>query len=252
MASWAGPAVDGSSSVGLLASSDLALNFLSTHARVANGLLRSWLMNFRVSYFRHALPIFGLALAGPGCGENQPSLPMVENYSAAWQQALPPDINGIGLAPKELRWQAGTLYYRNGDIPMSIVALPVGPGVAPAPQVLSNEGAFRIWVEEDQVLYSQSETLKAVPTAGGGAPVTVLQGPDSLGISGSQRLEALDEDLDANYFYYDSWRHHAGHPALGRVAPPPRAGGDPQQAGRVHHLCGGSPSNDSTTGRPES
>jgi len=145
---------------------------------------------------RHALPIFSLAFAGVGCGDNKPPLPMVENYAAAWQQALPPDLNGVGAAPTELRWQVGTLYYRNRDVPSTIVALPVGPGVAPAPQVVSNEDSFRIWVEGDQVLYSQSETLKAVPT-GGGPPVTVLQGPDSFGISGSQRLEVAVQDLDA-------------------------------------------------------
>jgi len=176
---------------------------------------------------RHALPIFSLAFAGVGCGDNKPPLPMVENYAEAWQQASPPDLNGVGAAPTELRWQAGTLYYRNRDVPSTIVALPVGPGVAPAPQVVSNEDSFRIWVEGDQVLYSQSETLKAVPT-GGGPPVTVLQGPDSFGISGSQRLEVAVQDLDANYFYYDTWRI-TPDTVFWNVWRLPRAGGDPQK-----------------------
>jgi hypothetical protein len=150
-------------------------------------------------------------------------------YSGAWQEVIPPDVNNIGLAPSELRWQDGTLYYRAPDVPMTIQALPVGNGVAPTPRILTSEDSFRIWIEGDRVLYSQGEVLRAIPTAGG-TPVTVLAGPDTFGNGANQILYASDQDLVADYYYYDTWRNTPGAEGeTWNVWRLPRAGGDPEK-----------------------
>jgi hypothetical protein len=154
---------------------------------------------------RSALLIAGLAIAGADCGDDTAPLPQTANYAAAWQEALPPTINEIGLAPEELRWHDGALYYATWDVPRAIVALPVGPGVAPAPRVLlDNPGAFRLWVEGEQVLYAEFDALKAIPIAGG-TPVTVLSRPDAGCSASNELLQAPNYDLDADNYYYDTW-----------------------------------------------
>jgi hypothetical protein len=183
---------------------------------------------------RAGLLIGTLIAVDAGCGDDPAPLPHVDLYAAAWQQVVPPEVNGIGLAPKELRWHDGVLYFHTWDVPPAIVALPVSPGVAPVPRVVSNEDASRLWVEGDRVLYSQSEVLRAVPISGG-TPVTVLSGPDTVGISSAELLEVPNQDLDADYYYYDTWRSGAGAETWNAWRLP-RAGGDPQKLGELTTL----------------
>jgi hypothetical protein len=173
-----------------------------------------------------------LALVGAGCGDNSAPLPNLSIYTGSWQEILQPDRSPE--APKELRWQAGVLYYVSWDLPAALVALPVGTGVAATPRVLSTEDAFRIWVQGDNVLYSQSETLRAVPT-GGGTPVTVLMGPDAIGTGGGELIEAPDQDLDGSYYYYDTFRSGASG-VIYNFWRLPRAGGSPEQLGELAGL----------------